>query len=105
MTQQLQQLAILLPTVARNQPITCAHCGATRDEILLDSQAWIVMVQRGDEPEINCTCCDAEVPGCPQCESTRIEFFMHYRTGEDDQTGERARCLKCGWLGDEDEPI
>src|ERR1017187_4145088 len=40
---------------------------------------------------------------CPVCHSTELQYAMHYRVSDDDETQELYRCARCGLTGEADE--
>src|ERR1017187_9558424 len=40
---------------------------------------------------------------CPVCHSTELQYAMHYRVSDDDETQELYRCARCGAIGEADD--
>src|ERR1035438_199035 len=40
---------------------------------------------------------------CPMCHSTELQYAMHYRVSDDDETQELYRCARCGAIGEADD--
>ena len=55
-------------------------------------------------PEELCEEPSAEEPEteyhCPVCHSTELQYAMHYRVSDDDETQELYRCARCGATGE-----
>ena len=40
---------------------------------------------------------------CPVCHATELQYAMHYRVSDDDETQELYRCAHCGATGEADD--
>src|ERR1017187_7301968 len=40
---------------------------------------------------------------CPVCHATELQYAMHYRVSDDDETQELYRCARCGATGEADD--
>ena len=40
---------------------------------------------------------------CPVCDSTELQYAMHYRVSDDDETQELYQCARCGATGEADD--
>jgi DNA-directed RNA polymerase subunit RPC12/RpoP len=58
-------------------------------------------------PEELCEEPSAEEPEteyhCPVCHASELQYAMHYRVSDDDETQELYRCARCGATGEADD--
>jgi predicted RNA-binding Zn-ribbon protein involved in translation (DUF1610 family) len=58
-------------------------------------------------PEELCEEPSAEEPEteyhCPVCHATELQYAMHYRVSDDDETQELYQCTRCGATGEADD--
>ena len=40
---------------------------------------------------------------CPACHATELQYAMHYRVSDDDETQELYRCARCGATGEAED--
>src|ERR1035438_4538562 len=40
---------------------------------------------------------------CPVCHATELQYAMHYRVSDDDETQELYQCARCGATGEADD--